>query len=161
MDRRDPVSVETYRHALFEIDADLAFAFGAGLGIERQNKQIFRWRLFRIFENAALMAHMPYVAIAAENFLRCCRDRNISFFGVGNRILPRVNIPFAPRRDDFQMWRESFVSQLEPDLIVALARAPMSDGIGAQFHRHFNLALCQQRTGDGCAKQVFALIHGA
>src|SRR5262245_8735386 len=92
---RYAVSVQANGYTLFEVDADFAFAFRTGLGIERQNIQIFRRRLFGIFENPTLMTHVPEVAVAAENPLRCRRNRNTFVFRVRNSILPRLNIPFA------------------------------------------------------------------
>ena len=85
------------------------------------------------------MTHVPDVAVSAVNFVGGRRDWNIAFFGVSNGIVPRPDIPLAPGRDDFKLRRESFVSELEANLIIAFAGAAMRHGVSAFFERDFNL----------------------
>ena len=48
-------------------------------------------------------------------------------------LLRARDVPFAPRRDDRQFRRERFGGQLKAHLIVAFARAAVSQGVGADF----------------------------
>ncbi len=70
-------------------------------------------------------------------------------FRHGDLVLPRevdellaaLERPFAPGRDDLYSGLQRVVAEFEADLIVALARRAMTDGVGADFTRDLYLSL--------------------
>src|SRR5262245_36257781 len=107
------------------------------------------------------MAHVPDIAVAAVDLVGGRRDWDVAFFRIGDRIMSRLDLPFAPRGDDLELWSKSFVGQFESDLVVAFARAPVGNSIGAFRQRYFNLTFRQKRSANRSAEQVLALVHRA
>jgi hypothetical protein len=54
----------------------------------------------------------------------------------------------------------SVIGELEAHLVVALAGRAMGDGIGPGLARDLDLALGDERPGDGGAQEIAALIEG-
>src|SRR5262249_16033725 len=113
----------------------------------------------RIFENPALMTHVPDITVAAVNLVRSCGDGNIALFGVRDRVVSGSDVPFPPGRDDFELWRERLVCELEAHLVVSLAGATVGKGVSALCKRYFNLTFREKRPGNGRTEQVLAFIH--
>ena len=67
---------------------------------------------------------------------------------VGDGVFARVDLPFAPRRDDGKLGRERFAGQLEAHLVVALAGAAVGERVGADFLGDLDLSLGKQRTRE-------------
>ncbi len=65
-----------------------------------------------------------------------------------------------PRRDDLQRRIERHRGQFEADLIVALARGAVADGIRAGLVRDLHLVLRDQRTRDAGAEQIVVFVGG-
>ena len=107
------------------------------------------------------MRDVPDVAIAAVDFLGRLRDWNIVLGGVIERVLARNDGPFTPRRNHGKVRGQRFVSQLEADLIVPFARAPMRERVTPCTKRNFNLFLGQQRTRNRCSQQVLVFVDPA
>src|SRR5215470_17247187 len=107
------------------------------------------------------MAHVPDIAVAAVDLVCGRRDRNVAFVGIGDRIMPRLDLPFPPRSDDLELRSKGFVGELESDLVVAFARAAVSNSVGAFSKRNFNLTFRQKRSTNRCAEQVLAFVHRA
>ena len=72
LDRRYGVSIQAHRNPAVKVNCDFAFALRAKSRVQRQHEKIFRRRLRRIFENAALVTHMPEIAVSAIYFFTCC-----------------------------------------------------------------------------------------
>ena len=74
--------------------------------------------------------------------------------------LPRGSdeLPFAPRRDHLDVGLQRIIAELEADLVVALARRAVTDGVGADLPRDLDLALGDQRPSDRGAEQIIAFI---
>jgi len=52
------------------------------------------------------------------------------------------------------VWRDGFVGQFEPHLVVAFAGAAVRKAVGAELQRNFRLALGDDGPGHGSAEQV-------
>ena len=118
-------------------------------------------RVCGIFENAAFVAQVPDVAVAAVDILLGLIHGNIVRLRVSDRFFARIDFPFAPRRDDGQFRRERFGGKLEPHLVVTFARAAVSNSIGAELLRELHLPFREQRTPERCAEQIFMFVNGA
>src|SRR5207248_4854234 len=89
------------------------------------------------------------------------RDRHIALGGVLDGVLAGDDVPFAPGGDHGELRSERLVSELEADLVVALAGAAMRKGVAAGFERDFDLTFGEQRPGDRGAEQILMLIDTA
>ena len=78
--------------------------------------------------------------------------------GVENGVFAR-HAPRAHRRNDIEVGSEGARRHFEPDLVVALARATVSNGISAFFECNFNLAFREKWPRDRCTEQILAFIH--
>ena len=78
--------------------------------------------------------------------------------GVLDLVVARVERPLPPRRDDLQVRGQGFVGQLEADLIVPLAGAPVRHGVGALGQGDLDLRLGDDRPGERRAEQVLPLV---
>src|SRR5436190_10096471 len=107
------------------------------------------------------MTHVPDIAVAAIDLVCGCRNWNIAFFGVCNRVMPRLDVPFAPGGNDLELWSERFIGELEPHLIVAFAGATVRHGVCALRESYFHLPFGEQRPADRRTEQVLALVHRA
>ena len=86
-------------------------------------------------------------------------DRNLVLLGKGDERLARLEIPFAPRRDDFHVGLQRVIGELEPHLVVALAGGAVGDRIGADLFGDLDLLLGDQRPRDRGAEQILALVE--
>ena len=76
-------------------------------------------------------------------------------------LLTGTDLPLTPRGDDLQLRSQSLDGKLETDLIVAFARSAVSDSIAAFLLSDLNEFLSDDRTSEGRAEEVFALIDSA
>ncbi len=81
--------------------------------------------------------------------------------GILDFLFPGFDIPDAPGRDDFQMRIQRFDGQFKPHLIVSFSGGTVADGNSAFLFGNFHQPLCNHRTGERGAKQIFFLIYGA
>src|SRR6202142_4545383 len=102
------------------------------------------------------MAQVPDVAIAAVDVLFALLHGHVMRLCVGYRLFARDDVPFAPRRDNFQLRRESFACRFEAALVVALAFAAMRNGIGSYLLCDWLLPLRDQLSRERSADCVFA-----
>ena len=86
-------------------------------------------------------------------------DRDLVLLGEVDQVGARLELPFAPGRDDLDVGVERIVGELEAHLVVALARRAMGDGIGAGRLGDLDQALGDQRPGDRGAEQIDALVE--
>src|SRR5690242_1201869 len=105
------------------------------------------------------MADVQEVPIAAMNLLAAGRYWNSAALGIGETILARLQIPFAPRCNDFQLWSKCLISVLKAHLIVALAGAAMRNGGRVLLERNFHLVLGDHRTCERRPEQILVLIY--
>ena len=72
-----------------------------------------------------------------------------------------IEIPLTPRCNDLHIWSKCLDGKFKANLIVALARRTVSNGIRTFFFCNFNELFCNDRTGKTRAKKIFILINGA
>src|SRR5438128_713182 len=104
------------------------------------------------------MTHVPEVAVMAVNLFSGCRNWDVAFLRICDRIMPRLNVPFAPGSNNLELWSERFIGELKSHLIVAFAGAAVRQSVRAFRQRHFHLPLCQQRPRDRGPEQVLAFV---
>ena len=78
----------------------------------------------------------------------------------GEQIRAGFETPVPPRSDDLDVGVQAVIAKLEADLVIALAGCAMTDGVRADHVGNLDLALGDQRAGDGSAEQVDAFIDG-
>ena len=88
------------------------------------------------------------------------RHGNPVFLRVLDQLGPAAQVPFPPRGNDLDVGVERVIAELKPHLVVALARRPVGDRVGADLGRDLDLALGDQRPGDGGAEKVGAFVDG-
>ncbi len=86
-------------------------------------------------------------------------DRDLVLLGELDELGAARQVPFAPGGDDGHVRLQRVVGELEADLVVALAGGAVGDGIGADGLGDLDLALGDERAGDGGAEEIEALIH--
>ena len=82
-------------------------------------------------------------------------------FGILNFFLTGLYVPNSPGSDDFHFGSKRFYCKLKSDLIVALARAAVADGVGTLSLCDFNNSLCDYRACKRCAEQIILFINRA
>src|SRR5262249_12281215 len=161
IDGTEFAAVYRNRSAGFETDFDFFGFVGSFFGRDGPLPHGFARSVGGIFEFSAFVAEVPDVAVAAVDVLLALLDWHVVLFGVCDGVFARVDVPFAPRRDDLNVWRDRFVGELEADLIVALGGAAVGETVGAEFESDFRLALCDDRTRHGSAEEVGVFVDGA
>ena len=116
--------------------------------------------LGRVFQNLALGRGVQQVCVNREGRLAALvlGDRNLVRLGKFQKLGARGQIPQPPGRDDLDGRVKCRDTQLEPDLIVALAGRAMGHGIGAGFLRDADQMFGNQRPGDRGAQEIKPLI---
>jgi hypothetical protein len=71
----------------------------------------------------------------------------------------RGQLPFAPGGNHLDVGVERIIGELEAHLVVALAGRAMGDRIRPSLPRDLDLALGDERPGDGGAQQIAALVE--
>ncbi len=102
---------------------------------------------------------MPEIAIAGIDLFPGSDDRDAVLGSVRDRVFAAPDVPLAPRSDHRKIGSEGGVGELEPHLVVALARAAMRQRVGADLARDLDLTLCNQWPGDCGAEQVLAIVN--
>ncbi len=154
-------AVDALGDAALKVDGDLLRLVGRSLRADRPLVH----GLFRlvpgVLQQAALVAQVPQVAVAAVDRLLGGGDGHIVLGGVVQGVLAAADGPLAPRGDDAQPRVERHDGQLEAHLVVALAGAAVRDGVSALQLGDLDHALGDQRPGDAGAQQVLALVDRA
>ncbi len=114
----------------------------------------------RIFQHFALGGGVQEVGVDRERGLAALvlGDRDLVLLGEVEQGFAAAVLPLAPGGDHADVGLQRIVAELEADLVVALAGGAMADGVGADLAGDLDLLLGDQRTGDGGAEQVLALI---
>src|SRR5207253_2627970 len=105
------------------------------------------------------VADVPDVPILTINFFLGRSDRNILLLSVINGVFSRLDTPFPPGGNDFQVWSQCFVGQFKSNLIIAFAGAAMGYCIRSFPQGNFYLSLGQDGTSHRSPEQVFSLIN--
>ena len=116
----------------------------------------------RILQLVALEGDVHQVAVNRVGRLvaTLALDGDAVIGRVGEESFPGVQIPFPPRCDDADVGIQRVSAELETHLVIALAGCAMGDGVGAGLFGNFHQALGDQRSRDGRAEQILALVDG-
>ncbi len=87
-------------------------------------------------------------------------DGNLVALGELQQLGARIQLPLAPGRDHLDVRIEGVIGELEAHLVIALAGGAVGHRIGAGRARDLDLALGDQRPGDGCTQKIAALVKG-
>ena len=114
-----------------------------------------------ILEDTALVGDVQQVGVHRVGRLRallCEVDRDAVLLRIVHQLLARQQVPLAPGRDDLDVGLEGIGTELEADLVVALAGGAVGDGVGAGLDGDLDQPLGDQRARDRGAEQVLALV---
>ena len=110
---------------------------------------------------------MPALHVVQE--VRVYRERRLPLFVPGDRDLVLFReveqrlaageLPFPPRRDHPDTGLQRIITELEPDLVVALAGGAVCHRVCSDLARDFDLALGDQRPCDRRTEQILALVQ--
>ena len=159
--RRQRLAIHGYGIAGLEADLDVLRPVGCVLGRVCQHVDVGRRLPRRVLDRTALMRHVPEVAIAREDLLLADRQCEATRFGVRDRVFPRMDVPFTPWCDDFEIGGESRERKLEADLVVPLPRAAMRERVSAERDAQLRLAARNDRPRHGGAEQILARVDRA
>src|SRR5437868_8220249 len=120
-----PRSIDSDWNTSLEFDLHTFFAVGRFLRGFRNLPGGRKRRVGGVFEFSALVAQVPEITVTAVNLHAACGYRNPMLLRVIEAVFARLQLPFAPRRDDLQAGRERLVSQFEAHLVVSFSGAPV------------------------------------
>src|SRR5687768_10509530 len=106
------------------------------------------------------MREVPEIPVMGVDLLPRRDDRNATLLRVRDRILAAADVPFAPWRDHREVRRKGSEGQLEADLVVPLAGAPMGERIGTDRTSDLHLAARDERTRHRRPEEVLAVVDG-
>ena len=112
-----------------------------------------------IFQDSGLDRTAPEVLVSAEDRLL----RRLDFDAVLRGILQFLGsrpLPFSDRRDDLQIRGERLECHVEPNLVVSLTGATMSDGRGTMLPCDPDHELSDQRAAERRRQRILALVQG-
>ena len=155
------LAVDRDRVAALELDRDLFGRVGRAHRVVGPRIDIFRSFRPRVFEQLPLARGVKQIGVGRERALAAAvlRHRDLVLFGEIDQRRAAVQVPFAPRRDDLDIGRQRIITELEAQLVVALAGRAVGDRVGADFARDLDLPLGDQRPRDRRAEQIRALVE--
>ena len=153
---RHALAIDRDRIAALEIDRDHLGRVGRVLGIDGARIDVIGHFVPRVLEDEALRRGVQHVRVGRKRCLAALvvRDRDLVRLGKRDQRGAAGQIPFAPRRDNLDVGRQRVIAEFEADLIVALPRRAVADGVGSHLARNLDLPLGDQRPRDRRAEQV-------
>ena len=133
---------------------------GASRGRDGPLEGVRRRRDPRILEDARLARAAPQVHVDGVGGRLRDRDLDAALGGVVDLLVAGQAHPDAHRRDDLEPGIEGVDGDIEADLVVALAGAPVGDRIGALALGDLDEQLGDQRPGQRGRQRVGALVEG-
>src|SRR6476659_4011461 len=104
---------------------------------------------------------MPEVLVDRVRLGRGHRHRDAMPGGVRELVLPRLQRPLPPRRDDGHLRCERAIGQLESHLVVALAGTAMRERVATGLLRHFDLDFRDEWPRERGPEEIPPLVHGS
>ena len=131
--RRELLAVDRDRIALLEADGDNGRFVGRVFRRDGALIDVRRRLLRRVLEHLAFGGGVQQVRVDRERRLAALvlGDGDLVLLGELDQIGPRLELPFPPGRDHFDVRVQRIISQLEADLVVALAGRAVTHRIGA------------------------------
>src|SRR5579859_5530238 len=103
---------------------------------------------------------MKYVAVAAVDLLAAGSHGYLALLRIIEAIFTRLQIPFAPGRNDLQMRSQRLVCMFKAHLVVAFSSTAVGNGGGSFAQRNLHLMFGDDWTRQRSAQQVLMLVHG-
>mmetsp|Transcript_10585 Transcript_10585/g.25926 ORF Transcript_10585/g.25926 Transcript_10585/m.25926 type:complete len:491 (-) Transcript_10585:10-1482(-) len=155
-------AVDGHGVALLELNLNVRRLVRRVLGRHRAREHVLAVLHPRVLQRVALVRDVQQVGVRGVRLVLALGggDGDAALLGVLDEGGARVQVPLAPRRDHLDVRLQAVVPQLEPHLVVALARGAVAHGVSADLARDLNLALGDERARDGGAEEVGALIQG-
>ena len=160
--RRQCFAVERNRITVGKAQLDIARLVRRRFRADRPAPHVFFALAGRVLKDAAFVADMKQIsvhgvgALFAAFHVHC----DVVLFAVGHQLFTAVQVPVTPGRNHLDAGRKGIGAQLKANLIVALARGAMTDGIGPGLGSDFDQTLGNQRTRNRGTQQVFAFVDG-
>ena len=154
------LAVNGYRHSLLKAEIDVMRFVGGHFRGDGEIEHLLLRLGPGVFEDIAFVAHVPDVAVAAVGRLGS-GEGDVVFLGVGQGVLPRTDVPFAPGGDDAEQRVQRLDSELETHLVVAFASAAVGHSASPFLLGNLDHVLGGDGARKGGAEQVLALVDGA
>ena len=108
----------------------------------------------RVFEVETFVREVPEVLVFGIVGLAVDFKRNFVRFGIIDFFFTGLDVPFPPRRDDGHIGRKGFDCEFETHLVVALARATVTDCVCVFFLCDFDNSLRDYGTRKRRAEHI-------
>ena len=112
----------------------------------------------RILQHPPLEADVQEIPVARIGLFLGDGDRDLPGLGIADQVLPALELPEPPGRDDLERRLKGHVGHLKSHLVIPLARGPVAHGIGAELPGRFHLPLGDQRPGQGRPQKIARFI---
>ena len=147
-------AVDGDRVTLLETDFHIGRGIGRFLWRDGAGIDVFRCFFRRIFQHFAFRRDVQQVGVDRERRFAALvfRYGNLVRFGVFDQACAAGEVPFPPRCDDLDVGIQAVITELEANLIVALAGGAVRDRVGACLGGDLDLAFGDQRACDGGAQ---------
>ncbi len=158
---RQPLAIDRHCIAALEVDGDHARLVRRRLGGDGALIDVLGRLDGRILQHLALRGGVQKVGVHREGrFVALVfGDGDLVLFGEVDQRLAAGEGPLAPGGDHPDVGLQRVIAELEPHLIVALARGAVTDRVGPDAAGDVDLGLGDQRPGDRGAEQVDALVE--
>ena len=152
-------SIETGTPAL-EADPDQLGLVGGLLGPGDELEDVVGRRLVEVLDRAALRGAAPEVVVdRVRAHLGAALDRDRVLARVGDLLLAS-HLPLAHRRQHLELGGERRDRAVDPDLVVALARAAVGDRVAAVLACVLDRELRDQRARERGEERIAAAVEG-
>ena len=151
------LAVDSNRQTSLELDLNLGSLFRSLFGIGGHGVDVQRRAVHRIFQNATLDCAAPQVVVDGVRLALGGRNGNAMSLCPVHFFLASMHIPLTNGSNDFQRRVKSLDGGLETNLVVALARAAMSNVLGAVLMGGIYQVLGDQRTRKSGNQRILVL----
>ena len=156
------LAVNGGRHTLDEIQGHVSGRVGSrgGGDAHLQKAGLVVLRLVgRVLQIQALVAQVPQVLVLGVVGFTADLQGDIVGLGIVDLLIAALDIPLPPRGDDGHFGGEALDSQLEADLVIALAGAAVGDGVRALLLGDVHQALADDGAGEGSAQEIVLVLR--
>ena len=153
--------IDRHRVAFLEPDHDLLGLIRGIGGVHGESEHLGRGCGPGVLQDSALVRDVEEVGIHRVGLLPGDRHRYPAFLGVLDEGRAPVEVPFPPGGNHPEIGGQRGHGELEADLIVALARRTVGDGVGAEGAGSSHQTLGDYGPGQGGPEQVMTLVDRA
>ena len=154
------LTVDGNRQTSLELDFDFGSLFRSLFRVGSHGVDVQRRTVHRVFQNTTLDCAAPQVVVNGVRLALGGRNGNAMSLCPVHFLLTSVHIPLTNGSNDFQRRIKSLDGGLETNLVVALARAAVSNVLGAVLMSGIYQVLGNQRTRKSGNQWVLVLKIG-